>query len=341
MAPDKAPSTEVLHTPCMARALMAIILALAVIAVIWASSRRFELDLRIYGAAAALSLFIGLLGVVYIRFRVDRNLSALLFGGAFLVAFGSLASVLNYFLLTVAGARIDNELALFDRLIGVDWLRWMAWCADHPEINHLLWLAYNVTMLQMVGVLIGLAFTSQGEVIYQACLAFAIGASLTIGVWAIAPSFGAFSVYTLPPDVAARLSLALDESYARELVRLLEQGPGYISPSQSKGLVGFPSFHAGIALIAAWYGRRIPYLGLPLMLISTLTLLATPIQGGHHVVDVIAAFPVTAIAIFASSVVSARCKRALTLQRRLVATNKVRDDVAHGDRLSGSTSRLT
>ena len=104
-------------------------------------------------------------------------------------------------------------------------------------VNEMLYYAYQTSMPQIVVVVLALTtFSSRGERIYEVCLAFALGALLTIGIWALAPSFGAFSVYRLPVDVTARLPLVLDESSrARELVRLLEQGPGRITPAEVKG----------------------------------------------------------------------------------------------------------
>ncbi len=302
------PSSNVRHTACLATLLLTLVVMTTAVVVGWASFRTFDLNLSAYRVAAALSVFLAALGCVYVLLRPDRNLSALLFAGSFFVSFSAAASVLNYFLLTVAGERIDGTLAAIDRALGVEWVAWMAWCADNPGVNKVLYYTYQSSMPQTLVVMLGLAFTSRGEQIYEVCLAFALAALLTIGIWAIAPSFGAFSVYALPADVTAKLPLVLDEHYARELVRLLEHGPGHITPADAKGLIGFPSFHAGIALIAAWYARSLPFVSKPMFILTALVLVATPIQGGHHVVDVLAAFPVTALAIAMATRVATRCR---------------------------------
>jgi membrane-associated phospholipid phosphatase len=94
------------------------------------------------------------------------------------------------------------------------------------------------------------------------------------------------------------MTLALDQAYARELVRLLHEGAGMISPRDAKGLIGFPSYHAVLALLVTWYARKLAFLRWPALLLNSAVLLATPIQGGHHLVDVLAAFPVAAVVIF-------------------------------------------
>ena len=95
--------------------------------------------------------------------------------------------------------------------------------------------------------------------------------------------------------------LALDPAYARELVRLLHDGPGLISPHDTKGLIGFPSYHAVLALLVMWFARDIKFLRWPALVLNIAVLLATPVQGGHHLIDVLAAFPLAAGAIFITS----------------------------------------
>jgi membrane-associated phospholipid phosphatase len=144
---------------------------------------------------------------------------------------------------------------------------------------------------------VALGFQGRSERIYALCLSVAAGAAISIGFWTLAPSFGAFSVYELPAAVSRHLALALDGHYAHELVHLLASGPGRISPSEAQGLIGFPSYHAVLALLVVWYARELPVIRWIALGINAVVLVATPIQGGHHVVDVLAGFPVAAVTI--------------------------------------------
>jgi membrane-associated phospholipid phosphatase len=117
-----------------------------------------------------------------------------------------------------------------------------------------------------------------------------------MALWTVAPSFGAFSVYDLPKS-AANLPLALDQSYANALAALLKNGPGYVSPRDAKGLIGFPSYHAVLALLVIAYTRAIPALRWPALVLNLVVLIATPLQGGHHLVDVLGGFPVAGLSI--------------------------------------------
>jgi hypothetical protein len=221
----------------------------------------------------------------------------MLMGASFLIAFSAAASVLNYFLLTVAGRRIDGLLVAADRLLGFDWYRAMLAMAHHPLFNALLFQVYNSVLPQIALLVVALAWSGRPEQVYRFCLAIAAGALIAILIWTCAPSLGAKSLYTLPAWAQDRLTLSVTTQYGRELVALLHNGPGYISPRDIRGLIAFPSYHVVLALLAVWYGREVAWLRFPLLAVNLLVLVSTPIQGGHHLVDVIGAFPVAAMAI--------------------------------------------
>jgi hypothetical protein len=277
--------------------LLVLVAALAAVDGTWLALGRFRLD---GGAFLCLGLLAALLFMAahfYRNLRPDPRLAAMLFGAGFLCIFSCEASVLNYLLLTKAGTRIDMPLAELDRAIGFDWPAAMRWMAHHPHLNALAFIAYS-SMLPQVALSTVVLAAIDADRVYRACMALALSALLCIAIWAFAPSFGAFSVYPLP-DVP--MNLALDSSYAQELVRLIKDGPGLISPRDAKGLIGFPSYHAAMALLAIWYLRDVKILRWPVLILNLAVLLATPVQGGHHAVDVLAAFPVAALAVFLAS----------------------------------------
>jgi hypothetical protein len=277
--------------------LLAIVASAATADVVWASAGHFDIDAPAYGLLALLALALAAGGIFYDRVRPDPRLAAMLFGTSFLIGMSAAFSVLNYLLLTVAGQRIDQPLAALDRALGVDWPALMAFMAHYPLTNMVLQLVYISVLPQIAVLVVALGFWGKPERIYALCLSVAAGAAIAIGLWTIAPSFGAFSVYDLPAQVSRHLALALDGHYAHQLVHLLAFGPGRISPSEAQGLIGFPSYHAVLALLVVWHARELKVIRWIALGIDAVVLVATPIQGGHHVVDVLAGFPVAAAAI--------------------------------------------
>ena len=161
----------------------------------------------------------------------------------------------------------------------------------------MLGLAYLSAMPQMVLLLLWLGARGDLEDLYGLALALAFGAIITLAVWTPFPSFGAFSVFSLPDEVATKLNLVAGFDYAHDLVLMLESGPGLISPGELRGIIGFPSYHTLQALVLTWYARRSTVLRWPVLALNIAVLIAIPIHGGHHLIDILGGFFVAVVAI--------------------------------------------
>lgn len=287
--------------PKLQRILFVIATGLIAIDLVWAGCAQFQLDVMAYIRLSLLA--VALLGgaIFYRTRRTEPEIVAMLGAASFLCAFSAAASLLNYFLLTLHGPRIDGALAAADRMLGFDWVGVMTSVAGHPALNRLLFLSYNTVLPEIALTVVVLGWRGNAEKIYCFCLAVALGALICILIWALAPSFGAMSVYHLPPAIARALAVSVDGAYGDALLAMLKKGPGFISPSDLRGLIGFPSYHGVLALIAIWYARYLPRLFWPLLVLNILVLVATPVQGGHHMIDALASFPVAALVLFLSS----------------------------------------
>lgn len=293
------------------RLLLALSAAIVLFDGAWLVAGHFRYDASNYGLLFLMVLPLAGAAAFYGSVRRDEALSALLACSAFLIVFPAGCALLSYLLVTVAGARIDGALAAADRAIGFDWRALMAFVADYPRANMLLGLAYLSVMPQTVVLIFALGFAKKTAELYRFSLALALGAVVTLAIWAIMPSFGAFSVYTLPDPVAAKLGLALGFDYGRALVEMLKDGPGFISPGEMRGIVGFPSYHTLQALVLMWYARELKLLRWPAILLNAACLVAIPIQGGHHLVDLFGGTLVTAVSIaLAGWIVRAAARRA-------------------------------
>lgn len=281
----------------MTAPLLALLAALAAIDGLWLVFGHFRLDSGAFLGLGMLAALLLMAAQFYRTARPDPRIAAMLFGAGFLCLFSSEASILNYLLLTKAGARIDPALAALDRAMGLDWPGLMHWMGQHPRLNAAAYIVYSSTLPQVALSAIVLAGIDPDRV-YRFCFALALSALLCIAIWGFAPSFGAFSVY---PPLDAGMDLALNSGYAQELVRLLREGPGLISPHNAKGLIGFPSYHAVLALLVLWNLRDVKFLRWPVWALNLAVVLVTPVQGGHHFIDVFASFPVAALSIFAAA----------------------------------------
>jgi membrane-associated phospholipid phosphatase len=286
--------------------LLVILGVLTATELIWQQIGHFRVDVRLYGVIMLLFLAFMSGAYFYDRVRKDPCVSSLLFGLGFVFASAASLNIINYFGLTVAGPRIDDLLAAMDRTIGADWPALMRFAARHPWLNTILLIAYELSVWQITALLVLLGWKDRSGTIEQLCLALIVSGLITVGIWILYPSFGAITVYGLPRTIADRLPLSLNLEYARALLHLQTYGPGFISPATVKGLVGFPSFHTAQAVVAAWYARRLGMLFYPFLLFNILVVASTPIQGGHHVVDVIGGVAVAALAVWLANSMARR-----------------------------------
>ena len=296
-------------TTAMRALLLAIILFLTIIEFAWQQIGHFHVDVLRYGGIMLLMSGFLAGSFFYTRIRPDQSVASMLFGLGFMLGASASLNIINYFGLSIAGTRIDGLLAAWDRAIGVDWPALMRFAANHPQFNLILLFAYTLSIWQITVLFIFLGWRDRTFGVEQLCLAVIISGLVTVSFWIAFPSFGAITVYGLPPAIAAKLPLALDLDYARTLTYVFAHGPGSISPTTTRGLVGFPSFHTAEAVVATWYARRLKYVFYLFLAFNTLVIISTPMQGGHHVVDTIAGFFVAGFAIYVSGRIAAQFAR--------------------------------
>ncbi|MBN9544774.1 MAG: phosphatase PAP2 family protein [Alphaproteobacteria bacterium] len=288
------------------RVLFAILGLLACTAYVWQQIRHFNVEATAFAALVAIFAVFAISAALYDWIRKDPCIGSMLFGLGFITIYGATLNVISYFGLTIAGPRIDDFLASVDRAMGVDWPALMTFMANHPASNLVMYYVYRASTWQTLIFIIILGRSDRARTVEQLCLTLVLCGILTIGTWILFPSFGAIAVYGLPPSIAGHLPIVVDQNYAHRLVNLLANGPGLISPLTIKGLVGFPSFHTAQAVIIAWYARRAGVLFYPFLIFNSLTILSTPIQGGHHVIDVIGGIAAAAFTIWLATIIANR-----------------------------------
>ena len=251
-------------------------------------------------SAYAMSLVLGLVllaaGIFYEVRRGEPRLAAMLLTGAFLMIFTAAASMLNSFLLTVAGPNSDAFFDHLDRAVGFDWYQAMLAVARRPLLNQVFFFGYNLVLPEIALLVLALSIWGRTETLYRFNLRLALGALVAMGIWTVAPAFGAMALYTLPPDLHPMLSMT--GATGRAQIALLHSGPGLIVPDLLHGsLIGFPSYHCVLALLVSWHAWELKSLRWPLALLNAIIIVSTPSQGGHHLMDVLGAVPVTALAL--------------------------------------------
>ena len=197
--------------------------------------------------------------------------------------FTLLGVVLAYALAAKSGVLWDDRLAAADRMIGFNWPVVLALLDKFPTAIWVLGLAYHSLTVQMIVVIVALSSLSKFDVLRTTVCAAILSGFVTILISGLTPAMGNL----------------FDPSHYRYLwpsVAWLEQGlitglrdgsHKVLDLTMLMGIVSFPSFHATLAAIFIWSFRAIPRLTVPGAAWAVLTILATPVFGGHYGVDVI------------------------------------------------------
>jgi len=216
--------------------------------------------------------------------------------------FTVLGVVLAYALAAQSGALWDQRLAAADRAIGFNWPVVLHLLDKVPVAIWVLGLAYHSLTVQMIVVIVALSGLTRFDTLRTMVCAAILSGFVTILISGLTPAMGNL----------------FDPSHYRHLwpsVAWLEQGlisglrdgsRHVLDLTMLMGIVSFPSFHATLAAIFIWAFRAIPRLAVPGGAWAILTIIATPVFGGHYGADVIMGLILAPPAIVAANYLTRR-----------------------------------
>jgi len=218
----------------------------------------------------------------------DRSarIGAAMTGTGILIFFTMALSVFNYLLMPTARPSIDTLLVQVDAVFGYHWPDMVHFGAEHPVFNTIVKFAYLSTMPQLALLVIVLGLTGRVRMLHVLLVGVTITATASIVFWGFFPTHGASSLFTLPKDVELAADPVVSTAYGREIMLLAREGPGFLTPGEVKGLIGFPSYHAVLAFLAVYAARPLRWLFPIYLVVNILILPGTLMHGGHHLVDV-------------------------------------------------------
>jgi len=285
------------------RFVLTVVAVLGAIDLTLIAAKGIRVDWAGYGMIGLIGLGTIMLGLFYRLIRRDARISETLILTAGFILFTLVGSVFNYMLLPIYFPRIDDFWVNVDRLLAYHWPNLVLYFSERPGLSALLKIVYFTSLPQLVVVVLLLGFTGQSRRLAHFLITGMIGALICIGIWAIFPTFGTSVVWNMPEDIVKRAGLAVDKSYAAELIRLSKEGVGYLSPANVLGLIGFPSFHTVMAAMSVVFTWRIVWLRLPVLALNMLMVPALLLHGGHHLSDFLGGLAVFAVACLAADYV--------------------------------------
>ncbi|MET3828008.1 membrane-associated phospholipid phosphatase [Sphingomonas sp. PvP055] len=198
--------------------------------------------------------------------------------------FTAIGVVLSYALAAHAAPLWDDVFAAADRRLGFDWHAIFAVADRSPALLWIGGVAYHSLTLQMIVCIVALAATDRIGTLRTTVAAAILTGFATILISAFMPALG--NVF----DPAAYHLLWPSVAWIEQdmLLGLRDGSWRTVDLTQLMGIVSFPSYHATLAVILAWAQRDLRGWRVAATVWAGVTILATPLFGGHYGVDVLA-----------------------------------------------------
>lgn len=264
----------------------------------------------------------------YRNVRERENFAVMCIALMQVLLFSALGSILSYLLTRNSGPLWDSTFTAWDRALGLDWLVFVRAVDQHGWLVTALRLAYASLIPQIVMLVLVLGFTGRLEKLRGVML----GAILCGTVCVLAsPFFPAVSNY-----VALGLTSAdfrhvdpwAGYIHLADFNGLRDGTMGILDLAKMQGIITFPSYHAGLSAVTLWgfWTSGVRWLKWTGPIVALGTIVATPVDGGHYFVDVLAGIAIAVVSI----VVACRAVRWTPARPRLTASPFRRSHAASG-----------
>ena len=154
--------------------------------------------------------------------------------------------------------------------------------------------------IQLAGVILLLGFTGRTLDLDRYLLAFFIATLGALAFWAVLPSLGAAPHFLSTGIMKDWSGATVSPAVARAWLDLKSGALTEMELENLKGLIAFPSLHTVMALLVAYSVRDIRIVFWPALAWNALMLVSIPVDGGHHVVDVLAGVVLTVVSVLAA-----------------------------------------
>lgn len=217
-----------------------------------------------------------------------------------LIAMFTLLSILGalgtYIVAAGSSGYTDPALAAADIAMGFDWVAAYHFVAERPWLILASRAAYLSIFMSPVIVLAGLALGGRWDRGYQFLACFELALGLTLIAFHYFPARGAID-YHVGVDVAHMPAAGVGHIDVIEAARA--GALGVVDPTRLFGIITFPSFHATTAVLLIWGAWPVRLLRWPMAALNVAMIVATPVEGGHYLIDVFGGIAIAGLAIAA------------------------------------------
>ena len=261
-----------------------IVAALVAIDAVWIVLGGFSFDATSLIMGIVVTIATAALGHFYRQYRSDMRLATMATETSFLIAF-SAAAMFSYLIATLNLPLIDKTLVHADALLGFHWPQYVSYGLAHSWINLPAAVIYQSTLFQIALAVVLLPVLGHADRSSELVLIVMMSAILCVVISGVLPSAGALAYYHPNSAFFGHNPPVVDLAYKQTFYDLRDGALKRLSLRDVHGLVAFPSYHVALcgAMVVAFRGMR--RLFWPILILNTLVMLSTPIEGGHHLSD--------------------------------------------------------
>jgi hypothetical protein len=229
--------------------------------------------------------------VVAARFyawRQDQRIASALAATAMLLVFSAVGGPLSYLAASANFPLQDLFFDAADRALGFGWRGLFDWMNSSPIAHPVFGFAYQSFTLQASVAILCLSFTGRFVHLRTYLLAFMTAAVVTIVISAVVPAQGVWGHYGLNAADHPAINPVTREFHLPIFHGLRDGSYRLLAGLGSMGIITFPSFHSAIALLFIFAFWPVPVMRWIGLVVNVLMIVATPVDGGHYFIDVIA-----------------------------------------------------
>ncbi len=206
----------------------------------------------------------------------------------------TLSMVASYCIASTTTGYADQGLAAMDRAIGFDWPAFYQWYTAQPLLRGLGNWAYGAIFFCPVALGFALGLTGRTQRAWTFLAANGLALLVTLCFFVFLPAQSALIHHM---GAGGGYLPATGVQHAATIEALRSGTMHAIALDRLLGMVTFPSFHAVSAVLFIWAAWPVAKLKWIVLAINLAMLGATPIEGTHYVVDVIAGLSLAILSI--------------------------------------------
>jgi hypothetical protein len=232
--------------------------------------------------------------------RRDPQVMFVLGGTAQIVLLTAVMTPLTYVAASADLPMQDASLLAVDRALGLDWAAYVGYVDAHPGLAGLMNCGYAMIRWPIFAIPVVLAALGRYRRIEEFTFAFGLALFVTTLISGLVPAIGVYQQIGLDPGTLKHIDPGAYLDQLRDLPPTRAGILRHLQLLNLGGIVTFPSFHAASAVLYTWALWPLRWSRPLVVLVNGVMLAATPLNGGHYFVDVIAGVAIAVMAIIAA-----------------------------------------